>query len=83
MLTQDWLTIRDAEIRPSANGQSWLVYQGGKFLYVIAAIPADGKFSNKIMVSFNGHQIQKGQIYETAQEALEGGLEELREYLGW
>jgi hypothetical protein len=83
MLTLDWLQVRQAEIKPSANGQSWLLYQGGQFLYAIVALPADGQYTNKIMESNNGNQIQKGKIFSTSLEALNGGLEELREYLGW
>lgn len=78
-----WLSIRNAEIKPSANGQSWLLYQGGQFLWVIGMLPADGKFSNKIMDSINGKQIQKGNVFETEQESLEGGLLELKDHLGW
>lgn len=83
MVTKEWLNKRNAEIRPSANGHSWLLYQGGKFIYMIGALPADGKFTNKIMESNNGNQIQKGKIFESINEALEGGLTELRDHLGW
>ncbi len=83
MTEPKWLSIRNAEIKTSANGQSWLLYQGGQFLWVIGVIPADGKYSNKIMDSINGKQIQKGMVFGTEQEALESGLLELKAHLGW
>ncbi len=83
MTPPHWLSKRNAEIKPSANGKSWLLYQGGQFLWVIGVLPADGKFSNKIMDSINGKQIQKGNVYETELEAMEGGLMELKAHLGW
>lgn len=83
MTAPAWLKVRSAEIKPCADGQSWLLYQGGRFLWVIGVLPADGKFSNKIMESINGNQIQKGNIFESEKEALEGGLLELKAHLGW
>jgi hypothetical protein len=83
MTAHPWLKVRNAEIKPSANGQSWLLYQGDRFIWVIGVLPADGKFTNKIMESINGNQIQKGSIFDSEKDALEGGLMELKAHLGW
>ena len=45
--------------------------------------PADGRFACVIAQMDNGKRIDKGAKYSSNDDALRGGLEELRAFLGW
>ena len=79
----DWLTRHDGTIRQSPDGRAWLVYFDGAPHYQLVPSPAAGRFTCLITQTENGKRIDKGRAYPTADEALRGGLEELRAYLGW
>ena len=42
-----------------------------------------GRYGCIVLQSVNGKRLDKGQTYASADEAIRGGLEELRSYLGW
>jgi len=81
--TPDWLTTRSGELKASANGQSWSVHLGGKLWYVLTLEPANGKFSCRVMETINGKRLDKGTIWPSADDAVRGGLDELRSAVGW
>jgi hypothetical protein len=46
-------------------------------------VPAKGKHACRISETINGRRIESGSVYDTALAALNGGLKDLRDHLGW
>lgn len=78
-----WLTSRRGGVSLGLNDSTWLVTVEGLQQYRLYAAPAKGQFTCSVTHSYNGKKIDGGKIYPTAEAALNGGLEELREHLGW
>ena len=83
MTTPDWLKQRDGELRSSNDGRSGSVYFAGQLQYVLMPLPTKGKFACRISETINGRRLDGDAIYPTNEDALRGGLEELRAKLGW
>jgi hypothetical protein len=81
--TPDWLSTRGARLGPAVNGNSFLVLFNGDPQYQLVVAPAKGKFTCAITQTNNGRRLDKGLVYPGADDALRGGLAELRELLGW
>ena len=81
--TPDWLTRHGGELRPSKDGRSWLVYLGGEPQYLLLAVPAEGKFACRVSQTVNGRRLGGKNTYPTLEDAARGGLEDLRQALGW
>lgn len=81
--TPDWLAQRGVQLRPSKDGQSWLVYLGPEPQYLLLAVPVKGQFGCRITQTINGRRLDSGATYPSLDAALRGGLEELRKALGW
>jgi hypothetical protein len=81
--TPDWLTQRGVHLQESKIGLSWLVYLGKEPQYLLMAVPVKGQFGCRITQTINGRRLDSGSTYPTVEAALEGGLEELRQTLGW
>jgi hypothetical protein len=81
--TPDWLVRRGVHLQKSQNGLSWLVYLGEEPEYLLMAVPVRGQFGCRITQTINGRRLDTGATYPTVEAALEGGLEELRQALGW
>jgi hypothetical protein len=79
----EWLSKHDGELRPSKDGQTYLVFFAGQMQYVLALVPAEGKFACRVTQTINGRRLDSGASYATPDEALRGGLEDLRKALGW
>ena len=79
----DWLTQRGGGLRLSHDGRTWLVLLNGSPQYALTASPAAGKYSCTIVQTINSQRLDKGATYSTAQDAVRGGLEELRVHIGW
>jgi hypothetical protein len=54
-----------------------------RLLYMLRAIPAKNQFSSLVEETVSGKRLENKTIYPTAEEALQGGLEDLRNSLGW
>jgi hypothetical protein len=83
MTTPDWLARHDGSLRQAPDGRTWLVFFDGGPHYKLTPTPAEGRHTSIIKQTENDKRIDKGQTYATADEALRGGLDELRAYLGW
>ncbi len=83
MNTPSWLELRNASIRPGLNGSTQLILLSGHPQYKMVAVPAVGKFTCVITQTNNGKRLDGQKTYNNEEEALNGGLEELREKLGW
>ncbi|MFO0841650.1 MAG: hypothetical protein U0797_04510 [Gemmataceae bacterium] len=81
--TPPWLTQRGGELRLSKDGESACVYVAGQPQYLLVPVPAKGRHSCRVSETVNGRRLESAKTYATAAEALLGGLDDLRERLGW
>jgi hypothetical protein len=79
----EWLTRRGGVLRESTAGGRWLVLLDGEPQYRLAPVPAAGKWSCEVTQTINGRRLDSGGTYPSLDEALRGGLEDLRQALGW
>ena len=83
MTVPEWLTKRDGTLKPGVRDGVLFVMAGGKPLYRLDVRPAGGTFVCAVVQTVNGKQIGDDVKYESADAALAGGLEQLRNKLGW
>jgi hypothetical protein len=81
--TPDWLAQHGGELRLSKDLRSASVYFDGQLQYVLVATPARGKFACRVTQTINGRRLDAGGVHATVDEALRGGLDDLRTALGW
>ena len=81
--TPHWLVKRNGTLRQAASGNFWLVLVDDKPLYRLVPIPVAGEYGCEVTQTVNGKRLDSGNAYPTADEALHGGLEDLRRALGW
>jgi hypothetical protein len=81
--TPEWLTRHDGKLVPAWDGKSYLIMIGNKPDYQLAAIPLVGKFGCAVKETINGRRLDGGGAYPSLEEAIRGGLEDLRKALGW
>lgn len=80
----DWLTKRGGSVRRGVRPETRFVLVGGEPLYKLEVRPAAGRFACAVSNSNNGARLDDGAaIYANSDEALAGGLEQLRQTLGW
>jgi hypothetical protein len=79
----DWLSKREAKLRPGPGGRGVFVEFAGIPQYRLDVRPAVGTFTCEVTQAVNGRRVDNGTTYPTADEALSGGLNQLREKLGW
>jgi hypothetical protein len=78
--TPDWLAQRGGELR---SGKAYLVYLNGEPQYLLVPTPAAGKFSCRVTQTINGQRLDSGATYAGDEDAVRGGLDDLRKALGW
>lgn len=81
--TPDWLKQHDGELRLGRDGRSASIYFAGQLQYVLVPVPAKGHYSCRISETINGRRLDSDRVYRSVAEAYAGGLEELRQKLGW
>jgi hypothetical protein len=81
--TPEWLSKRGADFRLSKDHRYWVVYLNKEPQYLIRLVPAVGKHAVEVEQSINGKRLQSKQTYATEEDAIRGGLEDLRKALGW
>jgi hypothetical protein len=79
----DWLTRRGGEVRLNPDRHSWTVYFDRQPQYELTPVPVTGRHGCKITQTINGRLVDGTGTYATADEALRGGLEDVRKALGW
>ncbi len=79
----DWLTKHGGAIRRFPDGIAWAVLIDGRPEYALTPVPAEGKHSCEVMQTTNGRRLDSCTVYDSEEDALRGGLEELRRVLGW
>jgi hypothetical protein len=83
LTTPDWLAQREGELHTSKGNGACAVYFAGQLQYVLVPLPAKGKFTCRISQTINGHRLDNDATFATSEEAVRGGLEQLRAALGW
>jgi hypothetical protein len=83
MTTPEWLRQRGGEVRPGPLATTWFVYFDGEPQYSLTPVPAAGKHSCRVTQTINGRRLDRGSVQDTVEAALQAGLEELRQALGW
>jgi hypothetical protein len=78
----EWLTRHGGAVRP-AVGHGHAVLIDGAPQYLLVPTPATGKFGCKVEQTINGRRLDSGATYATEDDAVRGGLEDLRKALGW
>jgi hypothetical protein len=78
-----WLAQRNGSLRPAVDGRSVVVTIDNEPQYVVTPVPAKGKHGSRVMQTINGKIIPSSGTFATAEEAIRGGLEDLRKALGW
>jgi hypothetical protein len=81
--TPDWLMEHGGSLAPAYDGRTWLVLLNGSPQYKLTPVPANGRFTCQVVQTVNGKRLDKGTTYATTDDAVRGGLEELRAALGW
>jgi hypothetical protein len=81
--TPDWLARHGGELRANPDGQSYAVYFGPVLEYVLHPFPVQGKFGCRVKQTINGKHLESGAPHPTEDDAVRGGLEDLRRALGW
>ena len=80
----DWLAKRAGSIQPGVCPETRFVLIGGEPLYKLEVRPASGRFTCNVTETANGRRHDdSAATYESFTAALAGGLEQLREWLGW
>ncbi len=84
MLTvPEWLTKRDCSVQPGIRDGVLFVMFAGKPQYRLDVRPANGTFTCAVLQTVNGKSVGDATTYPNADAALAGGLEQLRNKLGW
>jgi len=81
--TPDWMSQRGVTLRESKDRLSWLVYFGHEPQYFLQAVPVRGQFGCRITQTDNGKRLDGPDVWPGVDQALAGGLEQLRKALGW
>ena len=79
----DWLTRRDGSLAAGLTDQTLYVRVGGEPHYRLDVRPAGGKFACAVTQTVNGRLLGDDAKYDSVEAALAGGLETLRNRLGW
>ncbi|MFO0929226.1 MAG: hypothetical protein U0736_19750 [Gemmataceae bacterium] len=81
--TPDWLAQHGGELRFGREAASCSVYFAGQLQYVLLPVPARGKYACHVSETVNGRRLESDKTYPTLIDAYRGGLDDLREKLGW
>ena len=79
----DWLQQRGGELRPGYDGLTVYVCLEKEPQYELVPVPVKGRHGCRITQTVNGKPIPCAAVCATVDEALRGGLEDLRKALGW
>ncbi len=82
MTVPDWLSKRGGSLTPGIQGSVFVVL-GGQPQYRLDARPATGKVACAVTQTANGKRLDDATAYADEPSALAGGLELLRNRLGW
>jgi hypothetical protein len=78
-----WLARRGGAIQPGVQPETRFVLIDGQPLYKLEVRPAAGRYSCPATETASGRRLDSAATHGSFDEALGGGLEQLREKLGW
>lgn len=82
--TPDWLRRHGGELRPAVQPDVVEIWVDGQPLYRLEVRPARDQYECAVVDMTNGRRLDNPRsVYATPEQALHGGLEQLRSYLGW
>lgn len=81
--TPDWLAKRGGVLQPSTKEGTWLVLLENSPQYRLVPVPAAGRYACDVTQTVNGRRLEGSGTYPSIEEAIRGGLEDLRKALGW
>lgn len=79
----DWLVKHGGEFRRAGDGTTWVVRFDSEPQYLLRPIPTQGKHGCEIEQTINGRRLDSPATHATSDDALRGGLDALRQVLGW
>jgi hypothetical protein len=80
----EWLTRRDGTLKLGIRPEILFVVLGGQPQYRLDIRPATGTFAASVTMTVNGKRLDDpAKHYASVAAAFTGGLEQLREKLGW
>ncbi len=84
MNVPDWLAARSGALEPGVRPETTFVVLEGNPQYKLEVRPAAGAFACAVSNTVNGKRLDDPKAtYPTADAAVIGGLEQLRNKLGW
>ena len=83
LTTPEWLARHRGELRGEADGKSSLVWLDQKPLYLLVPVPKGNQHGCMVTQTNNGRRLDGPGTYTTIEDAIRGGLEDLRKALGW
>ena len=84
MQAPEWLTRRDGSLAPGLRDYITVVCLSGQPQYRLEVRPAGGTFTAFVTQMNNGKRLDAASAtYPDPATALAGGLDQLREQLGW
>ena len=84
MTVPDWLAVRSGTLKPGVRPETTFVMLEGQPLYKLEVRPAKSTFACAVSNTVNGKRLDDtAATYPTADAALVGGLDQLRNRLGW
>jgi hypothetical protein len=83
MAIPHWLAKRGGALEPSTQGDTWLVLLGNSPEYRLVPIPMAGAYGCAVTRTVDGRRLDGTGTYPCPEDAVRGGLEDLRKTLGW
>mgnify|MGYP001179684038 CR=1 FL=1 len=81
--TPEWLAGRGGQLLASKDGHAWTVLLGEEPQYLLIPVPTAGKFGCRVSQTVNGRRLDGKNTYPSLEDAVRGGLDDLRQALGW
>lgn len=82
--TPEWLERRGGSLEHGADGKSWfVVLNNHQPQYRLVPVPVEGKFGCAITQTISGKRLMSSSVGDSQEQAITGGLDDLRKTLGW
>ena len=79
----EWLSKRGGSLKTGYDQHTCLMILRGEPQYALVPAPASGKYSCLITQTINSRHVPASGTFPTPEDAIRGGLEDLRKHLGW
>jgi hypothetical protein len=79
----EWLTRHGGALQLASDGRTLFVLFANEAQYSLTPVPVGGQFGCAIRQTINGQRLASNSRAPTAEAALQAGLEDLRQALGW